>query len=167
MRIRWKWDKDAISKPCKLFGNTRSSFVHNIIIMRGVLSIYIFERYQSSEILIKENYLHCHGRVISTHQLYLAVRPHPPTFDRPTPLRSFPPETSPYVRQGSSRIPNFPSVPQGYLSLGKTSKPLWESELPANCHSAALPMKQWNGGYSSTTHGPQTCICLRYSYKNC
>ena len=61
--------------------------------MRGVLSIYIFERYQSSEILIKEDDLHCHGRVISTHQLYLAVRPDPPSTDPskipPEPLLTF------------------------------------------------------------------------------
>ena len=103
--------------------------------MRGVLSIYIFQRYQSSEILIKDNDHQCQGRE-SNNTPALLCRPSP-TFN---PLTKIPLKSQNSVRE-SRRHPNFPSVvgtTEGYFVYWKNIKPLWESELPANCHSAAI-----------------------------
>ena len=111
--------------------------------MRGVLSIYIFKRYQSSEILIKDKDHQCQGRE-SNNTPALLCRPSPTTFK---PLTKIPLKRSqntfcaPPCLGESKQHPNFPSViPQGidYFVTWKNIKPLWESELPANCHSAAI-----------------------------
>ena len=119
-----KWDKDAISKPCQLFENTRSLVHNDRIVMHGVLSIYIFKRYQSSEILIKDKDHQRQGRE-STDIPALLCGPSqiPPAYWNPSQkLRSKEVKQLPCPKE-SRQHPNFPSeIPSGELGYFETRK---------------------------------------------
>lgn len=78
-------------KPCQLFENTRSLVHNDRIVMHGVLSIYIFKRYQSSEILIKDKDHQRQGRESTDiPALLCSPSPIPPCILKPitkTPLK--------------------------------------------------------------------------------
>ena len=113
-------------KPCQLFENTRSLVHIDRIVMHGVLSIYIFKRYQSSEILIKDKDHQRQGKE-STDIPALLGRPSP----IPHPLHIETPHKNSAQKKSKNCVapkelrqhPNFPSeIPSGELVILRLGK---------------------------------------------
>ena len=116
-------------KPCQLFENTRSLVHNDRIVMHGVLSIYIFKRYQSSEILIKDKDHQRQGRESTDIHTSVTLQsvPDPPLHIETHHKNSAQKKSNKQLRcpKESRQHPNFPSeIPSGelvILRLGKTS----------------------------------------------